>query len=332
LQPRPIYDKPISDSLRLQVTVTQGRPTVARIALVDRRDARRSWEIAAIAEEHDMNFAVERADDHAVVLSRSDTGYGIDQGSIKLFFDAGAKRLLKRIDFDTSHPLEFTDAAEAGRTLGIVPAAALMLRERGVLAVPPVGAEVELPAPLATYRLPQSSYREFARARPGRVADGYSPRHTEIEERVGAYQRDGDRYWVAKAFYDDEGTTGVGAIGAVDATGTFTWLRIPELVDWSVQAMLVESDAIWAGRVSFPEGVNRSGGLLRYDRKTRRIRLDHVPDVIHAIARAGDAIFLGTNHGVYVIKGTTRIRFRTEPDIDGRFIIVMEDMSPVQNR
>ena len=327
LQSRQIYDQPLSESLRLRVSVTDGRPTIARVALVDRRDGAQSWELAAIVEEYETDFAVDRADEHAVVLSRSDPGYGTDRGRIKLFFDATAKRLLKRVEFDTSHPIDFVDDADAGRTLGIDPAVIPVLRARGVLSPPPVGRELELPARLAAHRLPQSTYRDFARARPGAVANGYSPDNTEIEERVGAFHLEGDRFWVAKTFYDGEGTTGVGGIGTVDAAGRYAFLRIPELFEWSVESLLIEPDAIWAGRVTHPEGADRSGGLLRYDRKTRRIRVYEVPDVIHAIVRVGGAIFLGTNHGLYVINGDTRTRFRAEPAIDGRFMVVRENLS-----
>lgn len=105
-----------------------------------------------------------------------------------------------------------------------------------------------------------------------------------------------------------------------------SFLRIPELFDWSVEGLLVEPDTIWAGRVSHGEGADGSGGLLRYDRKTSRARIYDVPDVIHAIAHVGGALFLGTNHGLYVINGTTRMRYRPEPDIDGAFIVVREPL------
>lgn len=105
-------------------------------------------------------------------------------------------------------------------------------------------------------------------------------------------------------------------------------LRIQELFDWSVQAVLAEPQAIWAGRVSHPEGADKSGGLLRYDRNTRRVRLYDVPDVIHAIARVGDAIFMGTGHGLYVIKNGGKTRYRVEPDITGHFIVMAQTMTP----
>jgi hypothetical protein len=332
-QPRQIYDQAMTESLRLQVTVTyaENRPeiccsTLARVLLVDRRDFDHPVEIATIADDHEVAFAVERADDHSVVLSRSNPDYGTDEGSIKLFFDVSTKRLLKRIDYDGSHGIGFLDDAEAARVLGDPPDAVRQLRQRGVFATHADGSS--LPAAFDGHPLPQSTYQEFARTRPGRVKDGYSAGSAQIEEEIGAYQREGDRFWIAKTFYDGEGTTGVGAIGSFDASGKYAFLRIPELFDWSIQAMLVESEAIWAGRVSRPEGADRSGGLLRYDRKTRQVRLYDVPDAIHAIARVGKAVCLGTSHGLYVIKNGEKTRYRTEPNIDGRLVVVAQAMTP----
>jgi hypothetical protein len=204
--------------------------------------------------------------------------------SVLLVDNTNANRLLNRIDFKTSHDIIFA----------------------------------------VTHPLPQSTYQEFARARPDRVRGGYAEGSTTLEERVGAYQLQDDRFWFGKTFYDGEGTSGVGAIGYLDAAGKYTFLRIPELCDRSVQGFLVEDDTLWAGRVSHPEGADYSGGLLRYDRKTGRVTLYPVPDVIHSVAHVGGAVFLGTNHGLYVIRDGKRTRYRAEPDITGRFIVVSE--------
>jgi hypothetical protein len=52
------------------------------------------------------------------------------------------------------------------------------------------------------------------------------------------------------------------------------------------------------------------------------------PDVIHAIARVGDAMFLGTGHGLYVIRNGVKTRYRAEPNINGRFVVVTQAMTP----
>src|SRR5262249_30141629 len=114
----------------------------------------------------------------------------------------------------------------------------------------PLSLSYHSPLPVS---LPQSSYDEFARARPARVKDGYG-RESTIDERVGAYQTIGDRIWFGKAFYDGEGTTGVGGIGSFDTgSNRFTIFSVPEMYSWSVSALLVEADAVWAGLVRYPE-------------------------------------------------------------------------------
>jgi len=95
--------------------------------------------------------------------------------------------------------------------------------------------------------LPQSTYDQFAQARPQRVRDGYS-RASTIDERVGAQQVVGDRILVWKGIYDGEGTTGVGGLGYFDCPfKTVHNIFDSELADWSISALFVESDAVWAG-------------------------------------------------------------------------------------
>jgi hypothetical protein len=118
----------------------------------------------------------------------------------------------------------------------------------------------------------------------------------------------------------------VGGIGSVNAAGVYQMIRIPELFDWSVSALLVEGDTIWAARVAHPEGADRSGGLLEYNRSSHRARVHPVSDVITSIARAEDALFLGTTHGVYLFREDARLRYRMEPDIEGRMTVVVETL------
>ena len=95
-----------------------------------------------------------------------------------------------------------------------------------------------------------------------------------------------------------------------------------------------EAEEIWtyelgvaerrAARVVRPEGASYSGGVLEYTRRTQQVQLHPVADVVTNIARVEGALFLGTTHGVYVLRGHTRRRFRMEPDINGRMIVVAE--------
>ena len=296
------------------------------MALVDRQRPSRFWTIADLASDYEVRYTVERADEHSLVLSQSDPDYGVDQGSVKLFFDTRSKRLHKQIDFETVQDLSFADDAQAQAVLGVSAGGLASLRARRVFAARLDDAAARaLPPPLAA-RPPQSTYLEFARARPQRVENGYSEDSTSIDEAVGPYQEGADGFWFGKTFYDGEGASGVGGIGSVNAAGVYQMLRIPELFDWSVSALLVEADTIWVARVAHPEAADQSGGLLRYNRRSRRARVHPVSDVITSIARADGALFLGTTHGVYLFRRGARFRYRMEPDIKGQLTVVVETL------
>jgi len=64
--------------------------------------------------------------------------------------------------------------------------------------------------------LPQSTYDQFAAASPERVKNGYVRQGTEIHESPGPWQREGEKVWFGKTFYDGEGSTGVGGFGYFD--------------------------------------------------------------------------------------------------------------------
>ena len=57
------------------------------------------WEMAILANKHDVRVEVERADDSSIVLSRFGD-YCIQTDSMKLFFNVAFKRVLKQIEFE----------------------------------------------------------------------------------------------------------------------------------------------------------------------------------------------------------------------------------------
>ncbi len=56
------------------------------------------WELAILANKHDIRVEVVRADNSSIVLSRFGD-YCIQTDSMKLFFDVTSKRVLKRVEF-----------------------------------------------------------------------------------------------------------------------------------------------------------------------------------------------------------------------------------------
>lgn len=323
-----VFDSPVSATYRLRGTVAYSDTccaTTLNVTLVDRHTPSRFWTLADLAFDHEVSFKLERADVRSLVLSRSDPDYGFEQGRVKLFFDARSKRLLKRIDFATGQDLLFPNDVEARLLLGVSADGLALLRSHGILAARSADtADQILPEPFASHPLPQSTYQEFARARPKRVEDGYTEDTTTIEETVGPYQEEREGFWFGKTFYDGEGQTGVGGVGFVTRAGQYQMMRIPELADWSVSALLVEPDTVWIAAVNNPEGAPYSGGLIEYDRRSRRARVHPVADVITTMARADGALFLATTQGIDVLRGGAQLRYRSEPDINARTTVVIE--------
>lgn len=220
-----------------------------------------------------------------------------------------------RIDFDTAEALKGVSNEEAER-VGLDPALFKEIKDHK-----------ETSPVLADLSIPQSTYRDFARARPRRVLDGYNERSTTIDERIGPHQTVNGRIWFGKTFYDGESHTGVGGLGYFDIPQKkFTFLKIPEIVDWSVSALLVEDQALWAALESVGEGAAMPGGLLRHDLRTSTTRIYRVKDPIYVIRRSADALVLATTNGIYVLKADHLTRHRPEPNIEGKFLFYSESL------
>jgi hypothetical protein len=260
--------------------VSLGPRESLRLAILEKSG--RTWELGdpGIGLGALFSARVGRVDRSSVVIERNRDDYGFSAPALKIFFDLAARKVLKTIILDNSTAMVVRVQQSENRAC-----ASVKIRETAFVScgdevsqtiVAQLGPPGNLPDPIlhplsdsyrspVPERLPQSTYDQFAQARPQRVRDGYS-RASTIDERVGGHQVVGDRIWFGKAFYDGEGTTGVGGLGYFDTRSKqFTIFSIPELADWSVSALYVEDDAVWAGLVNHPEGAGRSGGLIRYD-------------------------------------------------------------------
>jgi hypothetical protein len=157
----------------------------------------------------------------------------------------------------------------------------------------------------------------YRKALPGKQAPG------EIENDVGPSVLDGTRVWFANSFYDGEGVSGVGAVGAFDVTTRKYEMRyLPEIAPWSGSAMLLDGKDLWIGLMRRPEGASYGGGLLRYSTGTGVVRKYAVPDLIYTIDRLGDTLYCGTSHGLYRVRDRAITQLRFEPDGKGKLIMV----------
>lgn len=195
--------------------------------------------------------------------------------------------------------------ADAARVLNLSQAEVASLRDHGVLSrQKTVGAVPEI---FFQFPVPQS-LSQNAKARADLKAQGATEREIDIGERAGAFVAEDGGYWFGKSFYDAEGDTGRGDIGFITKDGRYSMLGIPALRRWSVSALSVERDAIWAGMVHRGESGVSGSGVLRYDRATKRTTTYRTPGVIHSIARTSDRIFIGTSQGPYMLSDGTVTR------------------------
>ena len=326
---RSIYEKHFSDTLTLSVAIRWRDAKNAaepefRVSLVPRQRDKQPW---IIAQRHDRDvetYKVLRTDDSSVVIGRN--GFYGSTASLKLFLHPQSKTVVKQIDYAPNIGLTAVSDMEVARLLEVPQGLVEQLKRNPWREKPD---STHLPAELRNHPMPRSTYEEFARARPRRVANGYGS-DTDLEEEPGPYQIAGSRIWFGKTFYDGEGTSGVGGLGYFDtATSQYRFFQIPELVDWSVSAILIEEDAAWIGLVGHPEGEPYAGGLVRYDFTSGTSDSFPVKEVVHHIVRWQDRLYVATKNGAYLLRENRLVkRYRVEPDIDNRFILVSEDLPP----
>ena len=282
----------------------------------------RGWDIGTLRSGDNSPKAV-RADTTAVVFYRhGDYGYN---SPIKLFLDPATKKTVKQIEFSSHAGLDSISRQDLAVALGVPSMVAAGLKGRDPRPGPEESWDMYLPQALKDHPMPSSTFAEFAQARPARVEDGYDS--TGIGEGPGPIQIDGPRIWIGKAFDDGEGMSGVGDVGYFDTTtSTYTFLKIPELVNWSASTLLVEDETLWVGLVRHPEGADYGGGVLRRDLKSGATQTYGVDGVVHRIKRWNGRTYVATENGAAVIEDDrVAARYVVEPDINGKLILVRID-------
>ncbi len=176
------------------------------------------------------------------------------------------------------------------------------------------------------FPLPQSSRKEWKLRRPDDAKSIFPASSAEIGEQIGPHQVEGDRLWFGETFYNGEGWTGVGGFGYFDAASrSYKLISPPEIWPWSVSALLVEPDAVWLGLVHYGEGGNAPGGLLRWDRARQSLRRFDIRAEIHQIMRSQEALYLATDDGIAVLRGSEVERYIMDSEPNGRFHVVACD-------
>lgn len=214
------------------------------------------------------------------------------------------------IGFKPEHDLEF-------RVLSAADSLRWLKQER----VKPESAEIDksFADRIQSHPLPQSTYDQFAAARPQRVKNGYTREGVTIDEKIGPSKLENDKLWFGKTFYDGEGTTGIGGFGYFSASDEkYHLFAPPEIAESSVSAIDVAPGSIWMALVHNGEWGASSGGLLRYDRQSAAVRRFECPDVGFKFVRAGASLLLATDYGLLVIEGDRVKRYFIDQTTDGR--------------
>jgi hypothetical protein len=146
----------------------------------------------------------------------------------------------------------------------------------------------------------------------------------EIESDIGPYVQRDEKIWFATTFYDGEGTSGIGAIGAFDINSRrYEMLQyLPEIVHWSASAILLDGNDLWIGLKQRPEGADIGKGLLRYNIQSGAVQTFPIPDVIFTLNFGGDALYCGTSHGLYMLRSDQLTQLRFEPDATGELTMI----------
>lgn len=172
--------------------------------------------------------------------------------------------------------------------------------------------------------LPQIRYETFARVRPESVRNGHPRDAAGIEGAIGPWQRFDGRLWLGKTFYDAEGMTGVGGFGYFDSgTRRYTIYSPPEIVDWSVSAILVEPDAVWLGLHRRGEYGDTPGGLLRWRRETHEAGKYSLGSIIDGILRHDGRLYLATSEGAGIVRDDRVDELLIDVTANGRYEVAL---------
>ncbi len=147
----------------------------------------------------------------------------------------------------------------------------------------------------------------------------------QYDQNIGPFQLVGDLLWFGITFYDGEGTSGIGGVGYFDTrTNQFHIDHYAEIADWSASALLVEDEDLWVGLVRQPEGSPMPGGLARIARRSGKVTKFDVSAIVRRVVRWNHSIYMGTSEGIFVLSGDRLVHLSFEPDLNGRYSLVMK--------
>jgi len=176
------------------------------------------------------------------------------------------------------------------------------------------------PEGVHSFPLPQSTWNEFAKARPERVKDGYREDQTLIEEQIGPSQVVGNRLWFGKSFYDAEGYSGVGGFGYFDTEQRrYVLFSPPEIRNYSVSSLCVTGNVLWMATQRSSEYVGYPGSLLQFEIAEKRIQSYSFESLVQQMICYKDVLYFACQEGVAVFKNRRFYRYMIDKTLDGKY-------------
>lgn len=169
-----------------------------------------------------------------------------------------------------------------------------------------------------SYLPPKPTMELFRRLRPEEFARNGRP--DVVRANVSSVARVGQKAWFGVMFYDSEGMSGVGGVGAFDlSTRTFDMRWGAGDANASIGKIEVFLDDVWVSLVDGAEYGTYPVGAAHYSiSRNKSTRLD-VPGDIHAIVRMSQSIgtIFATTDGLFRVVGTNVIPLPIEWDRQG---------------
>jgi hypothetical protein len=219
----------------------------------------------------------------------------------------------------------------AAAALGMSEAWISMLKKKDPQPAPGESWDNYLPAALREHKMPNSTYKEFQRARPDLAGTaGFGEGQVEIKETPGPSEQSGGQIWFGKVFYEGKGTAGVGGVGYFDpARGTYTLLDLPEARGWSVSTIKVFYQSFFVGLTKYGEAPCKTcDELLHHDLATGKTLIYPIGDKILRMETFNDALWLWTTHGVSILERGKLTRFVVKSDSAGKLGLVRVTPAP----
>jgi len=306
---------------------------VLGIFVLSRTDADVAHTILIDANSGSASIEVLLAGPDGVVIGRKGD-YGMDKPRLRYFLDARTKAYYGKREFAPGHTvieglrLVVSEAAAAtytanacgsGVQFGPAGAYALSSRPMGMWSAPGCAVQRRDERGSQVFVVENGALENYADARPRRVEINGMPDVSGLNETIGPWQLVDGQLWFGLTFYDGEGLTGVGGFGWFDtATESFEVLRPREMAEWSASAILVEEEAVWLGMMRRPEGMEYSGGLLRWDREAGTARRWPEVPLVRELRREGERLLVGGQGGGAVVEGDRVEVYVTDVDRAGR--------------